>query len=248
LEPILGSTYGVFTYQEQVMEAARVLAGFTLSEADILRSAMGKKDRVKMAQQREKFVQGAMAKGIVESMAVQLFERIAMFASYGFNQSHSAAYAVISYQTAYLKANYPLQYMTSLLIHMEGNADRVATAIVDCRGRDIDVLPPDINQSGPDFSIVGGAIRFGLAAVKNVGARAVELIVQERNQNGSFTSLQDLCDRVAGIQDVNRRVLESLVRCGACDALGERNLLLFNLERATARAESARRDRESGQA
>jgi DNA polymerase-3 subunit alpha len=248
LEPILGSTYGVFTYQEQVMEAARVLAGFTLSEADILRSAMGKKDRVKMAQQREKFIKGAIAKGIDHGMAEQLFDRIAMFASYGFNKSHSAAYAVVSYQTAYLKANYPLEYMTSLLIHMEGSADKVATAIVDCRARNIDVLPPDINQSGSDFSIVGGNIRFGLAAIKNVGAKAVELIVQERDENGPFNSLQDLCDRIAGIQDVNRRVLESLVRCGACDVLGERNLLLFNLERTVARAESARRDRETGQA
>jgi DNA polymerase-3 subunit alpha len=229
------------------MEAARVLAGFTLSEADILRSAMGKKDRVKMAQQREKFIKGATAKGIAESMAEQLFDRIAMFASYGFNKSHSAAYAVISYQTAYLKANYPLEYMTSLLIHMEGNADKVATAIVDCRARGIDVLPPDINCSREDFAIVEGGIRFGLAAVKNVGAKAVELIVQERAANGDFKSLQDLCDRVAGLQDVNRRVVESLVRCGACDALGERNQLLMNLEDAIARAESARRDRESGQ-
>src|SRR5438874_9593271 len=158
LEPILGSTYGVFTYQEQVMEAARVLAGFTLSEADILRSAMGKKDRVKMAQQREKFVKGAVGKGIAESMAEQLFDRIAMFASYGFNKSHSAAYAVISYQTAYLKANYPLEYMTSLLIHMEGNAERVATAIVDCRLRGIDVLAPDINHSLADFSMTAGKL------------------------------------------------------------------------------------------
>ncbi|TMC80312.1 MAG: DNA polymerase III subunit alpha, partial [Chloroflexi bacterium] len=138
LEPILESTYGVFTYQEQVMEAARVLAGFKLSEADILRSAMGKKDRVKMAQQRQKFVKGAVAKGIADQAAEHLFDRIAAFASYGFNKSHSAAYAVISYQTAYLKANYPLEYMTALLVNMEGNAERVATAIVDCRLRGID--------------------------------------------------------------------------------------------------------------
>src|SRR5438270_12446444 len=137
--------------------------------------------------------------------------------------------------------------MTSLLIHMEGSADKVATAIVDCRARSIDVLPPDINQSREDFAIVDGRIRFGLAAVKNVGQKAVEFIVQERAANGDFKSLQDLCDRVGGFQDVNRRVLESLVRCGACDALGERNQILMNLDDASARADSARRDRESGQ-
>src|SRR5437763_13527427 len=158
LEPILASTYGVFTYQEQVMEAARVLAGFKLSEADILRSAMGKKDRVKMAQQRQKFIKGAVAKGIAQDAAEHLFDRIAAFASYGFNKSHSAAYAVISYQTAYLKANYPLEYMTALLINMEGNAERVATAIVDCRLRGMDVLAPDINHSLPDFSMTAAKI------------------------------------------------------------------------------------------
>src|SRR5438270_8346393 len=180
LEPILEPTYGVFTYQEQVMEAARVLAGFKLSEADILRSAMGKKDRVKMAQQRQKFVQGAVGKGIAEPAAENLFDRIAAFASYSFNKSHSAAYAVISYQTAYLKANYPLAYMTALLVNMEGNADRVATAIVDCRLRGIDVLAPDINHSRADFTMTEARILFGLAAIKNVGRHAVERIVALR--------------------------------------------------------------------
>src|SRR6266581_2610203 len=222
LEPILGSTYGVFTYQEQVMEAARVLAGFKLSEADILRSAMGKKDRVKMAQQRQKFVRGAIEKGIADAAAEQLFDRIAAFASYGFNKSHSAAYAVISYQTAYLKANHPLEYMTALLIHMEGNAERVATAIVDCRLRGIDVLAPDINQSRVDFSMAESRILFGLAAIKNVGRHAVESIVALRDADGVFKSLEDLCERTSTVQDVNRRVLESLVQSGTCDSLGER--------------------------
>ena len=270
LQPILESTYGVFTYQEQVMEAARVLAGFKLSEADILRSAMGKKDRVKMAQQREKFVQGAVGKGLPPAQAEQLFDRIAAFASYGFNKSHSAAYAVISYQTAYLKANYPLEYMTALLVNMEGNAERVATAIVDCRLRGIDVLPPDINQSRTDFTMAGGSageraspgaravggvpppqtdgrIRFGLAAIKNVGRHAVESIVEVRDADGPFKSLEDLCERTSAIQDVNRRVLESLVQSGACDSLGERAHLLAALDHAVSRAERARRDRESGQ-
>ncbi len=247
LEPILGSTYGVFTYQEQVMEAARVLAGFKLSEADILRSAMGKKDRVKMAQQRHKFVKGAVAKGIAADAAEILFDRIAAFASYGFNKSHSAAYAVISYQTAYLKANHPLEYMTALLVHMEGNAERVATAIVDCRLRGIDVLAPDINRSRTDFSMTDGRILFGLAAIKNVGRHAVESVVGLRDADGAFKSLEDLCERTSAIQDVNRRVLESLVQSGACDSLGERARLIAALDHAVSRAERARRDRESGQ-
>ena len=268
LQPILEPTYGVFTYQEQVMEAARVLAGFKLSEADILRSAMGKKDRVKMAQQRQKFVQGAVAKGIAQQQAEQLFDRIAAFASYGFNKSHSAAYAVISYQTAYLKANFPLEYMTSLLIHMEGNAERVATAIVDCRLRGIDVLAPDINHSRTDFTMqegsagwalpgrrgggesppqTDGRILFGLAAIKNVGRHAVETIVELREADGPFKSLEDLCERTSAIQDVNRRVLEALVQSGACDMLGERAWLLAVVEHFVARAERARKDRESGQ-
>src|SRR5207253_1856279 len=247
LEPILESTYGVFTYQEQVMEAARVLAGFKLSEADILRSAMGKKDRVKMAQQRQKFVKGAVAKGIADQAAEHLFDRIAAFASYGFNKSHSAAYAVISYQTAYLKANYPLEYMTALLVNMEGNAERVATAIVDCRLRGIDVLAPDINRSRTDFSMTDGRIRFGLAAIKNVGRHAVESIVGLRDADGPFKSLEDLCERTSAIQDVNRRVLEALVQSGACDSLGERARLIAALDHAVSRAERARRDRESGQ-
>src|SRR5438045_7703765 len=180
---------------------------------------MEKKKKDEMAKMRVKFIAGAVSRGVTEPKATEIFDLMAFFAGYGFNKSHSAAYAVISYQTAYLKANYPLEYMTSLLIHMEGSADKVATAIVDCRARNIDVLPPDINESGPDFSILEGNIRFGLAAVKNVGAKAVELIVDERKLNGRFKSLQDLCDRAAGIQDVNRRVLESLVRCGACDGL-----------------------------
>ncbi|MDQ6742466.1 MAG: DNA polymerase III subunit alpha, partial [Candidatus Dormibacteraeota bacterium] len=247
LEPILRDTYGVMIYQEQVMMAARELAGFTLSEADILRAAMGKKDKAKMALQREKFIAGCLGNGITQSKAEQLFDAIAKFAEYGFNRAHAAAYAVISYQTAYLKVNYPLEYMTSLLIHYQGSADKVATAIVDCKKRGIDVLPPEINESRSDFSIAGDRIRFGLAAIKNVGRSAVELIVKERGARGEYGSLDDLCERIAGSQDVNGRALESLVRSGACDSLGERNQLLATLEMARQRAERARRDRESGQ-
>ncbi|MFI5284439.1 MAG: DNA polymerase III subunit alpha, partial [Candidatus Dormibacterales bacterium] len=247
LEPILRETYGVMIYQEQVMMAARELAGFTMSEADILRSAMGKKDKVKMAKQRTKFLDGAAERGIEKQTAEALFDGIAKFAEYGFNRAHSAAYGVVAYQTAYLKANHPLEYMTSLLIHMEGNADRVAMAIVDCRLRGIEVLPPDINHSGPDFSMVDAKILFGLAAIKNVGRHAVESIGALRAEGGPFKSLEDLCERTSAIQDVNRRVLEALVQSGACDALGERARLLAVLEHAVSRAERARRDRESGQ-
>jgi DNA polymerase-3 subunit alpha len=247
LEPILRETYGVMIYQEQVMMAARELAGFTMSEADILRAAMGKKDKAKMAKLRTKFVDGTIERGIPKATAEALFDGIAKFAEYGFNRAHSAAYAVISYQTAYLKVNYPLEYMTALLIHMEGNAERVATAIVDCRLRGIDVLAPDINKSRTDFSMTDGRILFGLAAIKNVGRHAVESIVAMRDADGLFKSLEDLCERTSAVQDVNRRVLESLVQSGACDTLGERARLIAALDHAVSRAERARRDRESGQ-
>jgi DNA polymerase-3 subunit alpha len=247
LEPILRETYGVMIYQEQVMMAARELAGFTMSEADILRAAMGKKDKAKMAKLRTKFIDGTVERGIPKATAEALFDGIAKFAEYGFNRAHSAAYGVISYQTAYLKANYPLEYMTSLLIHMEGNADKVATAIVDCRLRGIDVVAPDINRSRADFSMSDSRILFGLAAIKNVGQNAVERIVEIRDADGPFKSLEELCERTTAIQDVNRRVLEALVQSGACDSLGERAWLLEILEHLIARAEQARRDREAGQ-
>src|SRR5438270_1963897 len=247
LEPILRDTYGVMIYQEQVMMAARELAGFTMSEADILRAAMGKKDKVKMAQQRAKFVAGAVQREIPPATAETLFDGIAKFAEYGFNRAHSAAYGVIAYQTAYLKANFTLEYMTSLLIHMEGSADRVATGIVDCRIRGIEVLAPDVNGSRADFTIDDGRILFGLAAIKNVGQHAVERIVAMRDADGPFKSLEDLCERTSAIQDVNRRVLDALVQSGPCDTLGARARLLAVLDHAVSRAERARRDRESGQ-
>src|SRR5499427_4041107 len=264
LEPILRDTYGVMINQEQVMMAAREIAGFTMSEADILRAAMGKKDKVKMAKLRTKFIDGTVERGIPKATAETLFDGIAKFAEYGFNRAHSAAYGVIAYQTAYLKANYPLEYMTALLIHMEGNADRVATAIVDCRLRGIDVLAPDINKSGVDFAMSdgdipsphrgegqgagrGGRILFGLAAIKNVGRHAVESLVALREADGPFKSLEELCERTSAIQDVNRRVLEALVQSGTCDSLGERARLIAALDHAVSRAERARRDRESGQ-
>src|SRR5437762_7776302 len=247
LEPILRETYGVMIYQEQVMMAARELAGFTMSEADILRAAMGKKDKVKMAKLRTKFVDGTVERGILKATAEALFDGIAKFAEYGFNRAHSAAYAVISYQTAYLKANYPLEYMTALLVHMEGSAERVATAIVDCRLRGIDVLAPDVNQSRTDFSMTDGRILFGLAAIKNVGRHAVESIVTLRDADGQFKSLEDLCERTSAVQDVNRRVLEALVQSGAFATLGERLRLIDALGLAVSRAARGRRDPAAGQ-
>jgi DNA polymerase III subunit alpha len=247
LEPILKDTYGVMIYQEQVMETARQLCGFSLSEADILRSAMGKKDKAKMAKQREKFLAGALAGGIDQRLADELFDGITKFAEYAFNKAHSAAYAMVSYQTAYLKANHPLEYLTALLVHEQGSAEKVAATIVDCRAHGIEVLAPDVNISGVDFSVSGDAIRFGLAAVRNVGPRAVEAIVHEREANGPFRSLAELCRRVVAFTEVNKRVVESLILSGGCDSIGERAWLIANLDRAWATAESARRDAESGQ-
>src|ERR1700737_3073546 len=234
-------------YPETVMVGPRELAGFTMSEADILRAAMGKKDKAKMAKLRTKFIDGTVERGIVKSTAEALFDGIAKFAEYGFNRAHSAAYGVIAYQTAYLKANYPLEYMTALLIHMEGSADRVATAIVDCPIRGIDGGGPGITPSRADFSMSNGRILFGLASIKNVGQHAVESIVGLRDADGPFKSLEDLCERTSAIQDVNRRVLEALVQSGTCDSLGERGWLMATLEHLISRAEQARRAREAGQ-
>jgi DNA polymerase III subunit alpha len=247
LEPILKDTYGVMIYQEQVMETARQLCGFSLSEADILRAAMGKKDKVKMAKLREKFLEGAAANGIDQHTADSLFEGITKFAEYAFNKAHSAAYAVVSYQTAYLKANYPLEYLTALLVHEQGSADKVATTIVDCRAHGIDVLTPDVNISGVDFSVSGEAIRFGLGAIKNIGIAACESVVAERARGGPFTSRDDLLERLAAIPEVNFRGVQSLVESGACDSLDDRNRLLFNLDKAWESAAGAARDRAAGQ-
>ncbi|TMC12751.1 MAG: DNA polymerase III subunit alpha, partial [Chloroflexi bacterium] len=247
LEPILRDTYGVMIYQEQVMETARQLCGFSLSEADILRAAMGKKDKAKMAKLKEKFLAGALANDIDEATATRLFEGITKFAEYAFNKAHSAAYAVLSYQTAYLKANYPLEYLTALLVHEQGSADKVAATIVDCRAHGIEVLPPDLNVSGVDFSVAGESIRFGLGAIKNIGVGACESVVAERLKEGPFSSRDDLLERLAGLPEVNFRAVQSLVESGACDSLDDRNRLLFNLDKAWESAAGSARDRAAGQ-
>ena len=255
LESVLAETHGIIVYQDQVMQIASAAAGFTLGEADLLRAAMGKKDKGKMAAQRERFMAGAMGRGVDETTANELFELIDFFAGYGFNKAHAVAYGLISYQTAYLKANYPLEYMTALLNSRAGDFDRIKRVILDARERQIEVLPPDVNRSQPAFSVVreadspegaGGQIIYGLQQIKNVGEGAAQAVVAAREQGGPFRSLVDLCQRVRG-RDLNRRALEALIRCGACDALGDRGWLLAELDQAMRRAERVARDLESGQ-
>jgi DNA polymerase III subunit alpha len=219
LEPILKDTYGVIVYQEQVMQIAQRLAGYSMGEADILRRAMGKKDPEEMASQRERFIQGAMNNHIDRKVATEIFDQMETFARYGFNKSHSAAYAMISYQTAYLKAHYPVEFMAALLSSEMGDTDKVIKNLAECRERGIEVLPPDINESRADFSAVGDKIRFGMAAVKNVGGKAVEVILESREREGGFKSLFDFCQRI-DMSVVNRRVVESLIKCGAFDSTG----------------------------
>jgi DNA polymerase-3 subunit alpha len=249
LEPILSSTYGVIVYQDQVMKIASAVAGFTLGEADILRAAMGKKDKVKMALQREKFLAGAAGRGVDPRKAEELFDLMAYFAGYGFNAAHSFSYALISYQTAYLKANHPLEYMTALLNSKAGDFDKLKLTILDSHARGLVVRPPDINRSGTGF-VVGDTekreILYGLSHIKNVGEKVVENLLVARDEGGPFSSLLDLCLRAGG-RDLNRRVLEALVRSGACDSLGDRATLLALIDRAMDRAAQVRREREQGQ-
>lgn len=219
LEPILKDTYGVIVYQEQVMQIVQVLAGYSMGDADILRRAMGKKDPEEMAAQRERFVSGAKAKKIEEKRATEIFDQMETFARYGFNKSHSAAYALVSYQTAYLKTHYPVEFMAALMTSEMGDTDKIIKNLAECRDKGIEVLAPDINESRSDFTPVGDKIRFGLAAVKNVGEKAVEVILESRSAGGSFESLFDFCRRV-DMTAVNRRVIESLIKCGAFDAMG----------------------------
>ncbi|PKL52614.1 MAG: DNA polymerase III subunit alpha [Nitrospira bacterium HGW-Nitrospira-1] len=219
LKEILDETYGVILYQEQVMRIANKLANFSLGQADILRKAMGKKNIEVMEKQKERFVNGAVAGGINEKKASKLFDLLANFAEYGFNKSHSAAYAFVSYQTAWLKAHYPVEFMAATLSMDIHDTDKIVKSINECRQMNIDILPPDINLSASEFLVVGNSIRFGLAAVKGVGAAAIESIVEARNAAGPFTSIEDFTRR-ADTRKVNKKVLESLVKAGAFDSLG----------------------------
>jgi len=248
LKPILEETYGVILYQEQVMRIANELAGFTLGEADILRRAMGKKIPKLMDEQREKFIEGAVERGIDAPIAEKIFELMAHFSGYGFNKSHSAGYALISYQTAFLKTNYPLEFMAALLTSEKDNTDKLIFYINECHRMGIEILPPDINQSGANFTVVReNKIRFGLTAIKNVGESAISSIIKDREKNGEFTCLFDFCQRV-DLRVVNKKVLESLVKCGAFDCLpGNRSQKLAVIDEAVGEAAQLHREREKGQ-
>lgn len=231
LEPILKKTYGIIVYQEQLLELAKTLAGFTLGEADILRKAIGKKIRSLLEEQKTKLIQGMIKNGIDQKTAEKIWSFIEPFAEYGFNRSHSASYAQIAFRTAYLKAHYPLEFMTALLNNEAVEVERTAELIAECRRMKIAILPPDINESFEKFSIVPGqsAIRFGLLSIKNVGENIVREIIRERTINGPFQNLADFLQRI-NHKDLNKKSLESLIKSGALDNLGERGQLLENLE------------------
>ncbi|HLZ53496.1 MAG TPA: DNA polymerase III subunit alpha, partial [Verrucomicrobiae bacterium] len=250
LEPIARETYGILIYQEQVMQAAQVLAGFTLGSADLLRRAMGKKKPEEMAKQRAVFVKGCKEKNhIPERQANEIFDLLEKFAGYGFNKSHAAAYAIVAYQTAYLKANYPVEFFCAMMTNDMADTAKLAQYIAEARTFNIEVLGPDVNESQVYFAPAreGKAIRFGLAAIKGVGEAAVETILKARTEGGKFTSLSDLCERVDG-RTVNRKILEALIKSGACDCFGQTRATLFaQIERTLARAASILSDKQKGQ-
>src|SRR5438128_3458334 len=246
LKAVLEETYGVIVYQEQVMQIANVISGYSLGEADLLRRAMGKKKAEEMAAQREKFVAGAVKNGYPPKKIEKIFDLMAQFAGYGFNKSHSAAYALLAYHTAYLKTHYPVEFMAALLTSVTGSTDDVVKYINECREMGIAVEPPDINVSDANFTPHGSAIRFGLAAVKNVGHNAIESIVKARKELGKFTSIFEFCEKV-DLRLLNKRVLESLIKSGAMDSLGTRAQLMAVVDKAMEQAQKAHRDAESGQ-
>jgi DNA polymerase-3 subunit alpha len=273
LEEVCADTYGVMIYQEQVMAAASRLGGYSLGQADLLRRAMGKKDKEKMAKERSNFIEGcARTNQIPEKKANAIFDLLEKFAGYGFNKSHSAAYGLISYQTAYLKANYPVEFMAGLLSNEINNTDKISTFVGECKRMGIPILPPDVNRSGlkftpertaaavedrPSETSDGGhrppledeanAIRYGLAAIKNVGEGAMEVAIRERDAGGEFTSLEDFCRRLDP-RVANRKILENLIRCGAFDFLGRERAELFAcIDESLAAALASQKDRASGQ-
>src|SRR5438128_785948 len=269
LEEICADTYGVMIYQEQVMAAASKLAGYSLAQADLLRRAMGKKDKEKMAKERKNFIEGcARTNKIAEKKANAIFDLLEKFAGYGFNKSHSAAYGVISYQTAYLKAHYPVEFMAGLLSNEVNNTEKISVFVGECKRMGISILPPDINKSGLKFMpetvasvsdrrikedgaqrapLQQNAIRYGLAAIKHVGGTAMEGVIREREQRGDFISLEDFCSRLDS-RVANRKMLESLIKAGAFDFLGRDRAELFScIDDAVSASVAAQRDRLAGQ-
>ncbi len=247
LEPILKETYGVILYQEQVMRIAVEMAGFTLGQADLMRRAMGKKKEDVLQAQKAEFVQGAVGRGYKSEVAEKVFEKILYFAGYGFNKSHSAAYAVLTYQTAYLKANYPREFMASLLTNEMDDTEKRVQYIRDCREMNIAVLAPDINRSLTDFSVEEAGIRYGLGGIKGVGTAATQSMIREREAHGRFQSLEDFCSRIEA-HVINSKTVECLVRCGAFDGFGlSRGQLLKMYPQAMERAAAHHRDRAIGQ-
>ena len=247
LQEILAETWGVILYQEQVMQIANRLAGFSLGDADLLRRAMGKKKHEEMAAQREKFVTGCIARKVPQKKAEKLFDLMAEFAGYGFNKSHSCAYALLAYQTAYLKTHYPVEFMAAMLTSETGNTEKVVKYINEARSMSITVLPPDVNSSAMNFTPIGDEIRFGLCAIKNVGENTVTGILQARETLGHFTSVFQFCESI-DTRLLNKRVLESLVRSGAMDGLGgHRAQMISVIDRVMERSQKLQRAREAGQ-
>jgi DNA polymerase-3 subunit alpha len=247
LEPILKETYGIILYQEQVMQIANVIGGYTMAQADTLRKMMGKKQVSAMEKEKPKFLEGAKKQKINENKAKVIWEQMETFAEYGFNKSHSAAYSIITYQTAYLKAHYPVAFMAALLTSEKDNRDKIIKHMTNCKEMGINILPPDINESKKDFSVSGDNIRFGLAAVKNVGEAAIESIIAMR-QEAKFTSFMDFLSRV-DLRKVNKRVIESLIKCGAFDSLGYyRRQLMDCMDQAMDEAQRKQKELLSNQA
>jgi DNA polymerase-3 subunit alpha len=251
LEPILKNTYGVAVYQEQVMQIARDLAGFTMGEADVLRKAMGKKIFDLIAEQKIKFVEGCMANGVGKEIGEKVFSFIEPFAGYGFNRSHAACYGLIGYQTAYLKAHFPAEFMAALLTSDQDNIDRIAIEASECRDMGIEVMAPDINESFEDFAVIEGEdgterIRFGFNAIKNVGHVVAHAIVEERKINGKFKTLGDFLERVE-TKDLNKKSIEALAKVGALDALGERNQIVESIESIISFVKNSQRQKNSNQ-
>jgi DNA polymerase-3 subunit alpha len=246
LQDILQETYGVILYQEQVMQIANRLANFSLGEADILRRAMGKKKKEEMAAQRAKFLHGCANNKIPEKKAERIFNLMEEFAGYGFNKSHSCAYALLAYQTAHMKTHYPVEFIAALLTSETGNAEKAVKYINEARGMGISILPPDVNESDLYFTPVGEAIRFGLAAIKNVGENTAKAIRDSRLSGGEFRALYDFCERIEP-RFLNKRVFESLIKSGAVDSLGPREAMAASIDDALASLQRASRLRESGQ-